>query len=403
MRILDNLWFIQDTYQIGVVILDKLINDLKAKLPLKKKVTEEEIEDIEETSNEDTDLTDSPDNSDRTDLTDISELEGFETNDKPQTFIDKIKSKIIPPKKSSNKTDKEEGDNTKDPAVKRKVNPVIVVAVVIGLAIFLMPDEEEAPQEAPVASSFKKPERIKRPKPEQASTEGQVNPESTAAPVESTSVPDTTVAPTEATPTEPVVPESTVAEPTVVEPTVVEPTVVEPTVAEPTVVEPTVVEPTVVEPTVAEPTVAESAETPAITEPAPETNNDSVSGEASGSTDSVEGQVVQTPSETDVTDKILEDLEKQVSKEQPKEVKKEYVSPPDYEYKGRGLVYNCAGKHWACVDAPSYKTCEDNFSSTGFLKKNKECYPFNVYDSTKGCELMQNRVVSSNAKTDFCK
>jgi len=80
-----------------------------------------------------------------------------------------------------------------------------------------------------------------------------------------------------------------------------------------------------------------------------------------------------------------------------------YTNPPDYEYRGRGLVYNCAGKHWACVDGASYKTCEDNFSSTTYLKKNIECYPFNVYESVRGCESMQNRVVSSNAKTDFCK
>ena len=103
-----------------------------------------------------------------------------------------------------------------------------------------------------------------------------------------------------------------------------------------------------------------------------------------------------------MTDKILEDLEKQVKKDKPKEAKKEYVSPPDYEYKGRGLVYNCAGKHWACVDGPSYKSCEDNFSSTTFKKKKIECYPFNIYTSKKGCESMQNRVVSSNAKTGFC-
>jgi len=119
------------------------------------------------------------------------------------------------------------------------------------------------------------------------------------------------------------------------------------------------------------------------------------------SPDSVDGQVTDTD-ESNMTDKILEDLEKQVKKDQPKEVKKEYVTPPDYEYKGRGLVYNCAGKHWACVDGPSYKTCEDNFSSTTFQKKTVECYPFNVYDTKKSCELMQNRVVSSNAKTGFC-
>jgi hypothetical protein len=123
----------------------------------------------------------------------------------------------------------------------------------------------------------------------------------------------------------------------------------------------------------------------------------------SASVDSVDAPTTGVQEEGNIPDKILEDLEKQVNNEKPKEVKKDYVSPPDYEYKGRGLVYNCVGKHWACVDAPSYKVCEDNHSSTSFQKKKIECYPFNVYESPKGCELMQNRVVSSNAKTNFCQ
>jgi hypothetical protein len=80
-----------------------------------------------------------------------------------------------------------------------------------------------------------------------------------------------------------------------------------------------------------------------------------------------------------------------------------YIAPPDYEYKGRGLVYNCVGKHWACVDGPSYRSCEDNSSATKFLKKSAECYPFNVYQSQGGCEKTQNRMVSSGAKTKFCQ
>jgi hypothetical protein len=383
----------------GVVILDKLINDLKAKLPLKKKVSEEEIEEAADSSNEDSDLTDSSIDSDKTDMTDLSELEGFESNDKPQTFIDKIKSKIIPPKQSSKKSD--EGDKTKTADGKKKVNPVIVVVVIVGLGIWLIPDEEEPVPEVPVASSYKKPNRKRKPKTEQASPEGQVNAETQTPPSEVAPAPDASVTSAEVPSTEPAVVEPAVVEPAVVEPAVVESTVAEPTVTEPTVAEPTVAEPTVEEPTDTGPVITES--TPEEPSPTPDVSVDNTSGESSSSTDSVEGQTAQTPSETDVTDKILEDLEKQVKKEQPKEVQKEYVSPPDYEYKGRGLVYNCRGKHWACVDAPSYKSCEDNFSSVGYLKKNKECYPFNVYDTTKGCELMQNRVVSSNAKTDFCK
>ena len=110
-----------------------------------------------------------------------------------------------------------------------------------------------------------------------------------------------------------------------------------------------------------------------------------------------------TVSGGDLTDKILQDLEKQaVDKEKSTPKKRDYVSPPDYEYTGRGLVYNCVGKHWACVDAPSYKTCEQNYDANKVLNKKSECYPFNVYEKTKNCQTSQLLMTSSNAKTAFC-
>jgi hypothetical protein len=120
----------------------------------------------------------------------------------------------------------------------------------------------------------------------------------------------------------------------------------------------------------------------------------------SGQTQGPVGEAT-TESAPDMTDQILKDLEDQVST-QKKPEKKEYVAPPDYEYLGRGLVYNCIGKHWACVDAPSYKLCEENASSSKYLGKKTECHPFNVYETQKGCEKVQNEQVSSSAKTDFC-
>ena len=118
--------------------------------------------------------------------------------------------------------------------------------------------------------------------------------------------------------------------------------------------------------------------------------------------DSPTDDKAQSDSADKFTQDILQDLEKQVKESKREEILKEYVSPPNYEYVGRGLVYNCLGKHWACVDAPSYKSCEDNFSSVKYLKKKIECHPYNVYETIRNCEDMQNRVISSSTKTNFC-
>lgn len=128
----------------------------------------------------------------------------------------------------------------------------------------------------------------------------------------------------------------------------------------------------------------------------------SVATPSQDSIDSIDGDETVTTSDDNLTDQILQDLEKQTKAQKPVQQKTEYVSPPDYEFRGRALVYNCTGKHWACVDGPSYKACEDNSSSVKYLNKKTECHPVNIYESNRGCEIMQNRMVSSTAKTDFC-
>ena len=341
-------------------------------------MSDEDLDDIDDSSESNQDATDPGLNaSDKTGATDISDLDmgEEEDTDRPQTMIDKIKAKLIPQKKSAKNS--EEGKA----AGKKKINPVVLVAVLAGLALWVFYEEEpeQVVEQPKLKKMYNKPKKI--PKAE--------------APAASEAPADTAATTATDTATEPVAEEPAV----VVEPTPEEPAVVvEPTPEEPAVVveptpEPVAEEPAVVVEPTPEPVPEEE---PAVADEAP------VKTPIDVSVDSVDGQVTSTD-ESSMTDKILEDLEKQVKKDQPKEVKKEYVTPPDYEYKGRGLVYNCAGKHWACVDGPSYKTCENNFSSTSYQKKNIECYPFNVYDTTKSCQMMQNRVVSSNAKTDFCK
>ena len=365
-----------------MVIFDKLINDIKAKLPSKKKVSDEDLDDIDDSSESNQDSTDPGLNAvDKTGATDISDIEVGEEEDteRPQTMIDKIKAKLIPQKKSAKGS--EDGKDT----AKKKINPVVLVAVLAGLALWVFYEEEpeQVVEQPQLKKKYKKSK--KNPKPDT---------ETPAA----TEVPSETVATTEPVAKEPAV----VAEPST-EPVAEEPAVVVEPSTEPVAEEPAVVVEPSTEPVAEEPAVVVEPSTGPVPEEEPVVSDvPPVTPPTDVSADSVDGQVTNTD-ESSMTDKILEDLEKQVKKDQPKEVKKEYVTPPDYEYKGRGLVYNCAGKHWACVDGPSYKTCENNFSSTTYQKKNIECYPFNVYDTTKSCQLMQNRVVSSNAKTDFCK
>ena len=117
-------------------------------------------------------------------------------------------------------------------------------------------------------------------------------------------------------------------------------------------------------------------------------------------------QVSDTPQgdQNDMTEQILLDLEKQVKSNQETipGVSSEYIAPPEYEYVGRGLVYNCKGKHWACIDAPSFKICQQNFNALKSQSRSKECVPDSVYETESACVWVQKKKITGNTKTDFC-
>lgn len=107
----------------------------------------------------------------------------------------------------------------------------------------------------------------------------------------------------------------------------------------------------------------------------------------------------------DMTEQILKDLEKQIGADQAataQPTSAAYVNPPDYENVGRGLVYNCIGKHWACVDGPSFKICQQNNTALKNQNRSKECYPDSIYQSDSACGWVQKQKITGNAKTDFC-
>jgi len=79
-----------------------------------------------------------------------------------------------------------------------------------------------------------------------------------------------------------------------------------------------------------------------------------------------------------------------------------YVSPPLYDLVGRGLVYNCRGKHWACVDKASYQNCHKNMTYNKEYNKKMECVIVNVYKTDEDCSTVQNYNVTHSTNTDFC-
>jgi hypothetical protein len=264
----------------------------------------------------------------------------------------------------------EEADDDEVVAKKKKNSRILQIVIGAGLIVFLASDYIFPPEEPAVdpASLLKK-----RPKPTPKET-----------PNTETPSPDTEITePSPDVPTEDITSETPTEDMPIGEP----------------VTEPEPSTDTDVTETPSEPAVEDE---PAMTDvPMEEPSGEKPSEFGETTTDTIDGETT-VPGEENLTDQILLDLEQQAKAKEVPEPKKEYVSPPDYEYRGRGLVYNCVGKHWACVDAPSYKACEDNASSVKYLNKKTECYPFNVYETVRGCENLQNRMVSSSAKTEFC-
>jgi hypothetical protein len=80
-----------------------------------------------------------------------------------------------------------------------------------------------------------------------------------------------------------------------------------------------------------------------------------------------------------------------------------YTAPPAYDQLGRGLVYNCKGKFWSCVDKLSYINCNKNMKWNKGNQKQAECAVVNVYNSDEDCGVVQKYNISSGQATPFCQ
>ena len=80
-----------------------------------------------------------------------------------------------------------------------------------------------------------------------------------------------------------------------------------------------------------------------------------------------------------------------------------YTAPPAYDQLGRGLVYNCKEKYWACVDKFAYVNCNKNMKWNKSHQKSAECAVQNVYNSEEDCGVVQKYNVSTSKATGFCQ
>lgn len=114
------------------------------------------------------------------------------------------------------------------------------------------------------------------------------------------------------------------------------------------------------------------------------------------------GEKESQKSDGDLSSKLTEMVTAEVTPAPKKLEVTEYVSPPDFGTLGRGLVYNCKGKHWACVDKDSFLKCRQNEVWQKNHGKLPECAARNVYSSIDDCKIVQTHNINVAVSTDFC-
>lgn len=279
----------------------------------------------------------------------------------------------------------------------REIKVLHILVVVVGLyfAMDFMTQEEAPPEDAaPVETP--KPKKKRKKKDEQAAQEGsaETSPTSEVANAESTPTTDSTPITLETTP-EPATAEATPATETTPGPTV------------------------------------EASETPIVTDNTtsgePNLNIEEINKESEAKDKEIlaatpEPTAAPAPEEAPVAsgetkeDKkeadIATDLLKNLTDSEDKEVKTsdadssssevKETNAPNYEVLGRGLVYNCTDKHWACLSKDEYSICKMNRKWKEKSGSKKECQEISVYATEKDCQNAQKNKIDSLASTDFC-
>lgn len=131
-------------------------------------------------------------------------------------------------------------------------------------------------------------------------------------------------------------------------------------------------------------------------------------GEVKAEENKVDQSIDKLIDKVDETSKVTNDKEnipkkKEVKLEDKIVVDDVYTPPPAYDQLGRGLVYNCKERYWACVDKAAYVACNKNMRWNTGKGKSSECVVQNVYNTDEDCGIIQKYNVSTSKETSFCK
>lgn len=80
----------------------------------------------------------------------------------------------------------------------------------------------------------------------------------------------------------------------------------------------------------------------------------------------------------------------------------DFTPAPNYEEYGKGLVYNCKDKHWACVDRKPYLQCEMNYKWSKQNGKVPDCTIEKTYADFKSCRIVQVHYINTVQPAPDC-
>lgn len=107
------------------------------------------------------------------------------------------------------------------------------------------------------------------------------------------------------------------------------------------------------------------------------------------------------PADETSLDSQLTNIIKSVEKDNEQKMY-EYTAPPNYENFGESLVYNCKGKHWACVDKQAHFQCLNNYRWAKQSGNKPECSNSKVLASGKDCRMLQLYNINMVVETPNC-